>query len=1278
MLSTLSTGWAWPTDNQWHPVPKGGTAIQDPQSDAQGSRNVVPDDAGGTPAAYTFNDGVSIHFRFRLDDDPSGTGGQGLLQSFGWGFEIDTDQNADDYEWLMMLDGISNPEVIRLMENTVKSHLGDPSDTAEDVVPPYPLAGNYRVLAADTCFDSKNNPSGVCNAQYDYQDYFLDYKIPYAVFKAETGITDSTLIRFFVGSSSAANNLTENGADLVAGSDLYAMASDYVTPFGIPPTNLTFYDGQVRFVDDLNGAFDQYVAAPGDTIFIRVGDLDLNRQTLPGGVITVTVSSPTGDSERVTLYATGVQGKYTGSLPTATNDSDGILHILTGQTATVTYTEAIDSHLNQNVADGDNIDQIYFTSTGTDLAVSKSVNDEAPVEGDTVTFSITVTNNGPASATSITISDILPAGELTYQGSRPSAGTSYNSTSGDWSIPTGLAVGASTTLEIDAYVEPGTNGMTLTNTATRSASTPADSYAANDSGTAEVRVGGTDLRVTKSVDDPLPLEGQTIVYTVRVLNLGPADTTGVEVTDSLPNGVTYVSHTTNQGTYTIDPSGPDIWTIGSLTSGAGALLRITATVDTGTLGQVIKNTASLTATGQPDTNPANDSDSAAIKVEYLDLSLAKEVRRFAPSTSPFRSSIAADVGDTVEFRITVYNNGPHDATGVEITDTVPVGLSYVAASASVSTGSFNSTTGVWALGTLNDKANATLTFQATINTGTEGQTLVNEAEITDVDQPDSSPGDEYDIASVSVDGTDLQITKAVDNQTPNNGDTITWTITVQNNGPNQATSIIVTDLLPDGLAYKTSQGKVVHTVTQGSFDSSGTWDIGTLEVIPTNPFDAVLTFATTVTGVAGDIIRNNAFITSADQADPEGANNVASEYVAVGGTDLVIAKIVNDDTPNVGQTIIYTLTVSNEGPSEATNVVVNDLLPPELNWLSDTPSQGSYDSATGLWTIGDLVYGAAPVTLAITAEVLNEDSNLVITNTAEVSATEADQDTTNNIATADIMVNATDLVLSKTVDEATPYEGANITYNVAVLNSSASQATNVEIEDILPPGVTYVSSTPSQGAYSAGLWIVGTLPGNATETLKIVAKVDTGTAGQTITNTAALDTNILDQIDTDPSNDISSVDIVPQAAPPLPLLTFVKSAQVDSDPVNGGANPKAIPGASVRYTLQAINFGTGSPNADTLVLTDPIPANTSLYVGDLGQGSPVFFTDIISSGFTAGDVNVSYSNNTDCTDYSYNPVPVDGHDANICNLRIQMNGTMNAASGGTNPNFSLHFLVRIN
>ncbi|TLM66813.1 MAG: DUF11 domain-containing protein [Deltaproteobacteria bacterium] len=147
-----------------------------------------------------------------------------------------------------------------------------------------------------------------------------------------------------------------------------------------------------------------------------------------------------------------------------------------------------------------------------------------------------------------------------------------------------------------------------------------------------------------------------------------------------------------------------------------------------------------------------------------------------------------------------------------------------------------------------------------------------------------------------------------------------------------------------------------------------------------------------------------------------------------------------------------------------------------------------------------------------------------------------------------------------------------------------------------------------------------------------------------------------------------------------PLLTFLKLSQVESDPVNGPANPQAIPGADIRYTLLVTNSGEGPVDGNSLVIVDPIPANTRLFVEDLGQGSPILFGDVDGdSGFAPPQpFTLSYSHKSSCNDYSYIPVSVGGYDANVCRLRAQMTGTLAGATGATLPDFDLTFQVRLN
>lgn len=1299
-LSILSEAFAWPTDGQWIPLPRGGAPITDDEGDTQGSRNVVPDD-GTFPAAYIYNDGSYLYYRMRLDEDPTASGaGQGILQSFGWGFEIDIDQNAYDYEWLIMCDGIESPETVSLQLNTDKTHVGDPSDKAEYIAAEYPLIGNHRILMADTCTNDSTPGDGCGTSSKDSRDYFLDFRLPYAIFKAVTGITDNTLVRYFVGSSSSSWTLVEQGADLVVGSgavkdhELLSELSDYVTPFGTISPTISFYDADVSFVDSLDGFTGVTASAPGDRIFIKVYDRDLSLSSNPGGTVLVTVATPGGDIETVILSATGISGKYTGYIDSlsvaavnvgsdiyATNDDvlDGTLQLIEGESITVEYLDIIAANRDQQVP---RTDTLSITSTGVDISVDKSVDINIPNEGATVNFTVTVTNHGPSNATGLAITDAQPSG-LTFATSAPSQGT-Y--TSGVWNIGD-LADGASATLSIQATVNGGTNGSSVTNTAFVSALDQTDGNSTNDSADATINVGGTDLRVTKTVSTPYPNENGTLSYTIQVVNLGPSNTSGVQVKDLLDNGgLTYNSDAASQGSYN---SGTGDWTIGSLNVGQAETLTINATVKPGTLGSTISNTAELTASIQPDSNSANDIASADIQVGFLDLELTKTVDNAIPSAK-----------DPIVYTLTLTNHGPNTATGIQVFDALPIGVTYSGHSAPAGT-TYTSGSGIWNIGNITSGTTLILTINADVNNNTEGQTINNTAQIYPSYAYDYDAGNDFAFAPINVDGTDLQVVKTAVPSTPNIGDTVTWTVTVTNNGPNPASSIEITDILPDGISHVSDSTTISHGGAAGSWDggnnnSTGVWDGFDL---PTVNDYATLTIVTTVDNdQAGNNISNVAFITMDSLADPNEGNNVDDATISVGGTDLAIAKNVDISNPDVGDSVVYTLVVTNEGPNTANNIQVTDQLPPEVSYISDDSdgtTNGTYSGSTGIWDIGQLANGAS-VTLNITATVLNEDQHLVITNTARISqVTEPDPDSSNNIDTADINVSAADLAVSKTISNLAgpPYEayaGQQVVYTITATNNDASnQVTNVEIEDVLPAGVTYVSSTTSQGFYSTGgnLWLAGTIATGDSATLDLTVSLNAPTAGiplgSIISNLASLST--LDQIDTDNTNDSARVDFMTIDPPSLPLITFLKSSQVLLDPINGATSPQPIPGAEVLYSLQVTNFGGGPPDNNSMVFTDPIPIGTSLFTGDLGQGEPVLFEDTDNnSGFLAPPplpfiVTYSVDGNTYFDATGLTP-DVNNFDPAVRYIKIEMIGTMAGDTDLTDtggPDFSLQFKTRI-
>src|SRR3989344_4178629 len=122
--------------------------------------------------------------------------------------------------------------------------------------------------------------------------------------------------------------------------------------------------------------------------------------------------------------------------------------------------------------------------------------------------------------------------------------------------------------------------------------------------------------------------------------------------------------------------------------------------------------------------------------------------------------------------------------------------------------------------------------------------------------------------------------------------------------------------------------------------------------------------------------------------------------------NLAVTKTVDKSTASVGDTITYTITLTNNGPSDATGVSVTDAIPSELNFVSATSTTGSYSTTTGMWTIGDLMNSSSTV-LTLSATIKSGNEGKTITNTSIASGTQTDPVSSDNTSSADVKVNDT-------------------------------------------------------------------------------------------------------------------------------------------------------------------------------------------------------------------------------------------------------------------------------
>ena len=279
---------------------------------------------------------------------------------------------------------------------------------------------------------------------------------------------------------------------------------------------------------------------------------------------------------------------------------------------------------------------------------------------------------------------------------------------------------------------------------------------------------------------------------------------------------------------------------------------------------------------------------------------------------------------------------------------------------------------------------------------------------------------------------DLAIVKTVNNQTPYYADTVTYTITVTNNGPNAATDVVVTDTVPSGMNVSSADDTYV---------GNGVWEIASIDC-------------------------------------------------AVPVVDLSISKAVNSTSAKVGDTIKYTISVTNNGPCTATGINVSDELSNLVELVSATVDGNGIDF-NGVWTVGNLASKESKELVLVTKLI----GNGTIANTASVSANEKDLNDSNDKASSDsVLVEAVvNLVVSSEVNNTSPDFGDSIGFATSVTNNGPSDATNLVINVTVPEGLDGMTITPSVGTYDSqtSQWTIDSLNEGDTAKLEIGGTVNT-------------------------------------------------------------------------------------------------------------------------------------------------------------------------------------------
>ena len=531
-------------------------------------------------------------------------------------------------------------------------------------------------------------------------------------------------------------------------------------------------------------------------------------------------------------------------------------------------------------------------------------------------------------------------------------------------------------------------------------------------------------------------------------------------------------------------------------------------------------------------------------------------------------------GQEIDFTIDVdVTNGPaHDAV---ISDTLPLGLTYLAGSASPSTGFSVSVNGsgqqvlTWMVDELTGSDNL-FTYTATVNDDAEG-TLTNLACVDSLDTDEICDDSTVDVTPPSV---TIVKTNDASESTVTRGSTVGYDLEVTvSNGP--AHDVVVNDTLPAGVVYKDGTALPASGFSVSADGHELTWTVGTLD---TGTYHFTYDGLVENDAPLNQELTNVGCVAASDDEVNDETNPICDDStIEVQPPQIQITKTENDadDIVVIGQSIHYTLTVTvTDGPMQ--DVVVTDAIPAGLTYVADSAAPSTGFTATGQdleWIVGELANGA--YTFQYDATVDN-DATGSLTNLGCVDAEVleeplCDQTTVEIIPPTLVIEKAadTDLITISGPPNAETASPSSVTWTLTYTLTNGP-VTNAVITDPIPTGFTFVSATNGGTLGADGktiTWNLGTL--SASGSVSFVTSVNVATISRTAPteNIAVIKS---DQTPSDEGRDSVRVRVI---APPL------------------AGNPSPTP----KVPNTAVAFGpSGQP------ITVPIELLVVLFLGSLG------------------------------------------------------------------------------
>ncbi|MCL2522779.1 MAG: hypothetical protein FWE36_07985, partial [Erysipelotrichales bacterium] len=780
--------------------------------------------------------------------------------------------------------------------------------------------------------------------------------------------------------------------------------------------------------------------------------------------------------------------------------------------------------------------------------------------GESVTYTVSLTNMGDNTLTNVNFLDVLPEGFIFNIGSVLVNGESYNDADPNVGFEVAdivggetLAVSFSATATSLPTVNPTINSATFTydNAPVQGGQPITFETISNE---INVKIVAADLAITKTADKSTVYPDDIITYQINVINNGPDSAIEPMITDNIPAELKEVFYSLDNGLTWLIWNG--FLTIADLEREVSFSFLIKGKVSH-LAEKMITNIATVTSQIADPDLANNSSVLETIINPSADLSVIK-----SGSPNP------VEVGSLLTYSITANNAGPNTATNVIITDTIAPEI--LNPEFSVDNGaSWNVWTNQFSFPTLSALDMLNILIRGTISDLASGTIINNILISSDTFDPDLTNNQysaENDIDTPQPFEADLAINKVTLQPNAIFGEEVTYYLTVTNNGPNDADNVIIVDNMPSLLLNQ------LFSIDSGlNWQAwNGRYSVGTLP----NGATFLILIKGLLSPAATEDLENSALVFSSTP-DPDLTNNAITIITPTSGlADLIVTKTALVDPIEAGEEITYQLTVNNSGPSFAYSVTLSDLLPTDLadsvysddgglNWLSWT---GSYEL--------DSLANNGSFTILIRGKVLPGTSEN-LENMANVSSITYDPDLTNNQSKITTVVNeAADLSIIKSSEVNIVKAGELVTFRLRIDNYGPSEAKNVIVSDIISRRIL----NPEYSLDLGTTWLIwsdsinlGTVGVNTVIILLIRGTV-ASTAFRPIVNTATVASDISDP---NPDNNSfrTSIDVIRLEAD----LSITKSA---SSLVVRAGDP-------INYILDIQN--NGPDEAVNMVITDHVP-----------------------------------------------------------------------------------------